>query len=55
MRIAMQGVGVYTNPSSENMYYRGPPTGLNASRPPVVDEYIGGYQPNPLPATQPTQ
>ncbi|CAN1145484.1 hypothetical protein LINPERHAP2_LOCUS14708 [Linum perenne] len=54
MRTAMHGVGVYTNPSTGNMYYRGPPTGLNASRSPVVDDYIGGSQPDPPPATQPT-
>ncbi|CAN1158542.1 hypothetical protein LINPERHAP2_LOCUS22191 [Linum perenne] len=55
MRTAMHGVGVYTNPSTGNMYYKGPPTGLNASRSPVVDDYIGGSQPDPPPATQPTQ
>ncbi|CAN1139802.1 hypothetical protein LINPERHAP2_LOCUS11503 [Linum perenne] len=49
LRTAMQGVGVYTNPTTGNMYYMVPPGGLDAR---VVDDVIGGSQP---PATQPTQ
>ncbi|CAN1175062.1 hypothetical protein LINPERHAP2_LOCUS31729, partial [Linum perenne] len=49
LRTAMQGVGVYTNPTTGNMYYRVPPGGLDAR---VVDDVHGGSQP---PATQPTQ
>ncbi|CAN1179868.1 hypothetical protein LINPERHAP2_LOCUS34445 [Linum perenne] len=37
----MQGVGVYTNLATGNMYYRGPCVGLEASRARVVEDING--------------
>ncbi|CAN1194131.1 hypothetical protein LINPERHAP2_LOCUS42391 [Linum perenne] len=42
LRTAMQGVGVYTIPTTGNMYYRVPPGGLDAR---VVDDVHVGSQP----------
>ncbi|CAN1243646.1 hypothetical protein LINPERPRIM_LOCUS5755 [Linum perenne] len=50
-RTAIDGVGVYQDTVTGNMYYRGAPI----DDPPINREQVGTSQPSPPPATQPTQ